>query len=198
VIGDDSRYIFAKTISRHFDIYVYRLPADLPPVIDEDVPLPLELFDSNVILSYAFHPNVNADIVRMAEEFGVKVVLIAGNYGFLRKIGRTRVLVGDVCCSKIVKGCEFFEKFGIPEFEVRVDEDYRLEEIRVVRSAPCGATYYVAERLKGETIEEAPTKAGLYTQLYPCLASRGVRGGIHKAGNIHKLAMERAIRRALR
>jgi len=198
VIGDDSRYVFAKTISRHFDIYVYRLPANLPPVIDEDVPLPRELFDTDIVLSYAFHPNVNVDIVRKAEEFGVKVVLIAGRYGFLRKIGKTRVLVGEVCCSKLVKGCEFFEKFGIPEFEVDVDDDYRLKYVRVRRSAPCGATYFVAERLKGVTIEEAPAKAGLYTQLYPCLASRGVRGGIHKAGNIHKLAMKRAISRALR
>jgi len=198
VIGDESRYVFAKTISRYFDIYVYRLSPDLPPVLDDELDLPDELFESDLIFSHAFHPNVNADIVKRAEESGVKVVIIAGNYGFLRRRGKVKVLVGDVCCSKLLRGCEFFEKFGIPEFEVEIDDDFRLGDVRVRRSAPCGATYFVAEKLRGESVESAPTKAGLYAQLYPCLASRGRGGGIHKAGNIHMMAMERAIRKALR
>ena len=198
VLGDDAREIFAKTISRFFDIYVYRLPDHLPPVLDEGFDFPEELFKTDIILSYAFHPDVNVELIRRAEESGVKIVLIAGKFGFLRKrSGKVRVIVEDVCCSTLVKGCEFFEKFGIPEFEVCIDEFGRLKEVKVIRSALCGATFFVADKLRGVCVEDAPTKAGYLTQIYPCLASRGFRGGIHKAGMIHKLAIERAIRRAI-
>ncbi|MEM4645668.1 MAG: DUF166 family protein, partial [Archaeoglobaceae archaeon] len=64
-------------------------------------------------------------------------------------------------------------------------------------SAFCGASYFVAEKLKGIRIEEAPEKAGYYAQIFPCTASRGPGGGIHKAGNAHKKAMEKAIVKAL-
>ncbi len=198
VLGDETREIFAKTISRFFDIYVYRLPDDLPPVLDDGLEFPKEIFETDIILSYAFHPDVNVELVRKAEESRVKIVLIAGNFRFLRKRSRKiRIIVEDVCCSTFVKGCEFFEKFGIPEFEVSIDEFDRLEDVKVIRSALCGATFFVADNLRGVCIEDAPTKAGYLTQIYPCLASRGVKGGIHKAARIHKLAIERAIRRAI-
>ncbi len=197
VIGDESREVFAKTISRFFDIYVYRLPESLPPVLDEGLELPAELFETDVILSYAFHPDFNAELIRMAEKMGVGIVLIAGRFKFLKRMSKSvRVIVEDVCCSTLVKGCEFFEKFGIPEFEVGLDEFGRLKDVRVVRSAPCGATYFVASGLKGIDAREAPRMAGYLTQIYPCLSSRGLGGGIHKAGKIHMLAIERAIRRA--
>ncbi len=197
VLNDETREIFAKTISRFFDIYVYRLPDYLPPVLDEGFDFPDELFETDIILSYAFHPDINLELIGRAEDAGVKIVLIAGKFGFLRKRSRKiRVIVEDVCCSTLVKGCEFFEKFGIPEFEVSIDSG-RLEDVKVIRSALCGATFFVADKLRGVRIEEAPTKAGYFTQIYPCLASRGLRGGIHKAGMIHKLAIERAIRRAI-
>lgn len=198
VLGDGTREIFAKTISRFFDIYVYRLPDDLPPVLDDGLEFPEELFETDIILSYAFHPDVNVELIRKAEDSRVNIVLIAGNFRFLRRRSRNvRVIVEDVCCSTFVKGCEFFERFGIPEFEVSIDEFDRLEDVKVIRSALCGATFFVADNLRGVYIEDAPTKAGYLTQIYPCLASRGVKGGIHKAARIHRLAIERAIRRAI-
>ncbi len=199
VLSDDSRTVFVKTISRHFDVYVYRLPNDLPEVLDEGIEIPDDLFKCDVILSYAFHPDVNLEIVERADREKVELVLVAGNYRFLKRVKRrVRVIVEDVCCSTLVKGCKFFEKFGIPELEVEIDEFDRIERARVLRSAMCGATYFVAEKLIGVNMEDAPVKAGYLTQIYPCLASRGIGGGIHKAANIHKLAVERAIKRAIR
>ena len=198
VLRDKAREIFVKTISRFFDVIVYRLPEDLPEIIDDEINFPEKLFKTDIILSYSFHPDVNVELIKKAEEREVKIVLIAGNFKFLRKLSnKIRIIVEDVCCSTLVKDCEFFKKFGIPEFEVSIDEFDRLEEVRVVRSALCGATFFVADRLRGVSIEEAPTKAGYLAQIYPCLASRGIGGGIHKAAMIHKLAVERAIKRAI-
>jgi len=198
VLRDKAREIFVKTISRFYDVFVYGLPENLPEVIDDEIDLPKELFKTDIVLSYAFHPDVNVELIKKAEEGCVKIVLIAGNFKFLRKLSnKIRVIVEDVCCSTLVKDCEFFKRFGIPELEVRIDDFDRLEEVRVIRSALCGATFFVADKLKGVSIEEAPTKAGYLTQIYPCLASRGIGGGIHKAAMIHKLAVERAIKRAI-
>jgi hypothetical protein len=41
----------------------------------------------------------------------------------------------------------------------------------VERSAPCGSTHYVAEKLTGLRVEEAIPQAGLHAHHYPCLAS---------------------------
>ncbi|MFP4559205.1 MAG: DUF166 family protein, partial [Archaeoglobaceae archaeon] len=93
---------------------------------------------------------------------------------------------------------EFFRYFGKPEFEVDLDPDKKkIEDVRVVRSAFCGATHSVAENLKNVSIDEAPSLAGYYTQIYPCLASRGIEGKIHLAAKIHLKSMEKAIRKAL-
>jgi hypothetical protein len=41
----------------------------------------------------------------------------------------------------------------------------------VQRSAPCGSTHLVAEKLTGVHIKEAVPQAGLHAHHYPCLAS---------------------------
>ena len=198
VLGDTTRRIFVETISKFFEVFVCELPNDLPDVIDEEFEFPEELFEADIILSYAFHPDVNIELIKKAEERGVKYVLVAGGFKFLKRFAKNvRVIVDDVCCSTFVKGIEFFERFGIPEFEITLSDDGKIKDVRVVRSALCGATFFVAEKLKGLSVEEAPRMAGYFTQIYPCLASRGIKGGIHKAANLHKLAVERAIKRAI-
>jgi len=194
ILRDRSRMIFVKTISKFFDVFVFKLPEHLPEFIEE-FEFPDELF-RDVILSYAFHPDINLELVKKANEKDVKCIVIAGKYKFIKKYSNNvKILVGDACCSHLVKGIEFFEKFGIPEFKVKI-KDNLIENVEVLRSAPCGATFFVANKLKGVYVSEAPMKAGYFTQLY-CLGSRGISGAIHKAANIHKLAIERAIRRKL-
>jgi len=192
ILRDRSRMIFAKTISKFFDVLVFKLPEHLPDFIEE-FEFPDELF-RDVILSYAFHPDVNLELVKKANEKDVKCIIIAGKYKFVKRCSnKIKVLVGDACCSHLIRNIEFFEKFGIPEFKVEI-KDNLIENVEVVRSAPCGATFFVANKLKGVHVSEAPMKAGYFTQLY-CLGSRGTGGAIHKAANIHKLAIERAIKR---
>jgi hypothetical protein len=64
--------------------------------------------------------------------------------------------------------------------------------VEVLRGAPCGSTWHIAKGLVGAGIKDAPAKAGLLVQQYPCRAVRGVKGGIHKAGELHKKAVEMA------
>ena len=110
-----------------------------------------------------------------------------------------KVIWEDVCCAtpyiQDEDISEFFAEFGLPEFDVIV-EDGRIKDVKVKRAAICGSTYFVAESIKGMDVSEAPTKAGYFTQIYPCFASRGIDGKIHQAANIHKKQVERAIQRA--
>jgi len=95
---------------------------------------------------------------------------------------------------------DFAERFGRPELIVELD-GHEIRSVRVLRGAPCGSTHYMARRLVGTRVEEAPSLAGLYVQTYPCLASHvedPVLGEdmIHLSATLAKLAVERAILKA--
>jgi hypothetical protein len=66
----------------------------------------------------------------------------------------------------------FAEYFGKPKLKLIIDKQgARISDIKVERSAPCGSTHYVAERLIGVPLDRLVPQAGLYAHHYPCLAS---------------------------
>ena len=92
---------------------------------------------------------------------------------------------------------EFARVFGSPCLEIR-SEGGVVEKIDVIRGAPCGSTWFMAEKLPGTKVDEAGAKAGALVQIYPCLASRRVErllgdAPIHVAGHIVKKAVEKAL-----
>jgi len=188
----------AKTMEQHFDVMLFELPEELPEMID--ISLPDSILNADVIISYAMHPDVNLYIV---ENSKAELVILTGKSGSkaqLKEIAEKRgikLLLVSICCvtSEIPGFEEFFSYFGKPEFDVEV-KDGKLERVTVKRCAFCGATQFVAEKVKGVSVQEAPRLAGYYTQIYPCLASRGIKGGIHLAAEMHKIAIEKAIKRA--
>ena len=66
---------------------------------------------------------------------------------------------------------QFARYFGQPKFEITVDSDRRIGEVRVVRDAGCGCARYVATGLVGHPVAEAEYEAGMLHHHYPCLAS---------------------------
>uniref|UniRef100_A0A7C3RAW3 Thymidylate synthase n=1 Tax=Archaeoglobus fulgidus TaxID=2234 RepID=A0A7C3RAW3_ARCFL len=200
-----------RMFSQFFEVKVYEIPDNLPELIDEPekvLKLP-EDFDVDMIVSFAAHPDINLELIKQAAEKGISLVIVSGGarggaYRQLKEEGErrgVRVVWEEICCTtpkvEDEKVGEFFEHFGSPELDVLV-ENGRIKDVKVRRSAFCGATYFVAEKIKGLSIEEAPAKAGYFTQIFPCLASRGHKGGIHKAARAHKRAVEKAVDRALK
>ena len=93
---------------------------------------------------------------------------------------------------------EFAEVFGLPLLRVEV-EGGQVKRVEVLRGAPCGSTWFMAERLADVELSEAGARAGTFVQIYPCLASRHVErllgdAPIHIAGHI----AERAVKKALK
>jgi len=66
----------------------------------------------------------------------------------------------------------FARCFGRPRLKIELDAaGTKIIRVEVERSAPCGSTHYVAEKLVGRPVAEAVPQAGLYAHHYPCLAS---------------------------
>lgn len=203
------------TLAAHtkFKVTSADIPQTLPNLIDEPAPfvdkldLDTAVLSSNLLITYSLQPDITPEIVRRAARSGSKAVIIPGswsNAGDPRELERiseqygTRILVEDICCEigddadPIVN--EFASVLGRPLLDVQV-VDGRVSDVKVIRGAPCGSTWWMAEQLKGMPVSEAPARAGLLVQQYPCRAVRGTLGGIHRSAELHKQAVEDAIRK---
>lgn len=87
----------------------------------------------------------------------------------------------------------------MPEFAVDLEHG-AVTNITVIRGAPCGATWEAASRILGENAELAPERLGLEIQ-YFCTANPAGwdiihgKSPVHFAGNVHRKAMERALKK---
>ncbi len=200
-------YQSALEISRYFKVSLAVLPENLPEVLEsfeeiETVEGSLDdVLNSDLVICYANHPDISLFILEMCSASLVIITGERGKTGSLKQIERIaesrdiKVLMPEVCCivRDLDEFYEFFKFYGKPKFSFEV-RDNTIVKAKVERCAFCGATRYVAEKLIGKKVEEAPTLAGLYTQIYPCMASRGLKGGIHIAAEMHKVAVEKALR----
>jgi hypothetical protein len=74
----------------------------------------------------------------------------------------------------------------------------RISELRVVRGAPCGATWDAAERVRGLPLEEAIVRIGLETQFFCTADPAGWdpmygKSPVHFAGDLHSAALKKAL-----
>ncbi len=199
-----------ESIKEHSDFSV--VTADLPefvPVFIEEPDEFLEnlkfdrnVFSAEIIVSYALHSDLTSAIAKLAAEAGVRSLIVPGgpsraSVPELKKISETSgmdVEVDEICCTLEPNSCNrpFADIFGSPVLKVRT-ENGKIAEVKVLKGAPCGSTWYMAKEIVGTPVKDAPPKAGLLVQHYPCRASRGDLGGIHESGELHKQALIKAL-----
>lgn len=194
-----------------FEVVSIEIPQALPEFIEDPeefldgLGLDPEFFSSELIITYSLHPDITPEIATRAGKGGAEAVIVPGGIGRagsvpeLQKIADSYgiyIEVDEICCTLDRCGIEavdsFAEKLGRPLLEVEV-EDGRITRAEVLRGSPCGSTWHVAKDIVGVRLEDAPPRAGLLCQMYPCRAVRGGEGGIHTSGDLHKAAMERAL-----
>lgn len=194
-----------------FDVTSTTVPEFLPDFIEDpeefvdQLDLNPEVFSSDLIITYSLHPDVTPELIIRAGKAGCKVVIIpgglarAGSVPELQKIADRYgiyVEVDEICCTLEKCGVEaldqFAEKLGRPEIEVEVKEGC-IAAVKVICGSPCGSTWHMARDVVGQRVKDAPPRAGLLCQMYPCRAVRGGDGGIHASADLHKYAMEKAL-----
>ncbi len=199
-----------ETIKEHSDFSV--VTADLPefvPVFIEEPDEFLEnldfdrrVFSAEIIITYSLHPDLTFSIAKLAAEAGVRSLIIPGgpskaSIPDLKKISETSgmdIEVDEICCTLEPNAFNkpFADLFGSPILKVKT-KDGNISEVEVLKGAPCGSTWHMAKEIVGTSVKDAPPKAGLLIQHYPCRASRGDLGGIHESGELHKQAFIKAL-----
>ena len=204
-----------ETILQKTDLKVIsaEIPALLPDFIDEPedflegLHLNTDVFNTEILVTYSLHPDITPQIARMAGKKGVKALIVPGGASKapvkeLEQISQEYgiyIEVDDICCNLSSNPAisDFTDKLSSPMLEVTINED-KVEQVKVIRGAPCGSTWHMADGLKGVSLKDAPAKAGLLIQQYPCRAVRGNKGGIHESAKLHKDAVSKAIEQAIR
>lgn len=187
------------------------IPEYLPEFIDEPddflegLHLNKEVFNTEILVTYSLHPDLTPAIAMLAGKAGVRSMIVPGGASKapvqeLEQISQEYgmyIEVEDICCNLSADPaiCEFTDKLSRPLLEVIVHEG-KVGQVKVIRGAPCGSTWHMAEGLKGVSLKDAPSKAGLLIQQYPCRAIRGNKGGIHESAQLHKDAVAKAIEKA--
>ena len=199
-----------ETVREHSDFSV--VTADLPefvPVFIEEPDEFLEnlnfdrnVFSAEIIITYSLHPDLTSSIARLAAEAGVRSLIVPGgpsraSIPELKKISEISgmdIEVDEICCSLESNAFNkpFADIFGSPILKVKT-EDGKIAEVEVIKGAPCGSTWHMAKEIVGTSVKDAPPKAGLLIQHYPCRAARGDLGGIHESGELHKQAFIKAL-----
>ncbi len=195
-------------ISKEFDTEFIELEQPTSMFADEiDIPDSAlkQLKSADLLITYTLHPDLTLDLVEMIHN-DVEWIIVAAwrGEGFKNQVER----FGNVTCPENMCDLEengnpvfdeFVSKFGRPIVKINCQGD-KIVDIEVVRSSPCGATYFVAEDMIGKDIEDLPVKAGLRIQHYPCRAPKMRLFADDEckkdmASNFHKEAFENALKK---
>ena len=148
--------------------------------IEEPETIVGEVEDTDILIAINMHPDLLADLPSIAEFKSLIVPVEDPKWlspGLREQIRRS--------CEET--GREFFSPkpfcssnttlsklgFGKPEFEV-VMNGSAIEDVKVLRSDPCGSAYYIAKRMRGyviEKVEDFWKEIHQHQCAYPCMAS---------------------------
>jgi hypothetical protein len=195
-----------------FDVVSAGLPAELPEFIEEpaefleNLDMGDAVFKTDILVTFSLHPDITPEIARLAGRAGIRALIIAGGSSrvsvneldWISGEYGIHIEVDDICCNLRSDPymVEFTSFFGRPVLDVRT-RDGKVVEVKVIRGAPCGSTWHMAEKLIGTPVEDAPARAGLLIQQYPCRAVRGQLEGIHESAELHMQAVSSALAREM-
>ncbi len=202
---------------RDWEVTNVPLPESLPSIVEEPDLLVDGLIPDggwDLILFMGEHPSAFSLLPSIAARSSTKAIIApVDDYSWLPlglerqvrseldELGVASVFPRTFCTLSPIGVApidEFAEVFGLPLLKLEVEEG-RVKSMEILRGAPCGSTWFMAEKLVGVDVGEAGAKAGTFVQIYPCLASRRVErllgdAPIHVAGHIAERAVEKALK----
>ncbi|MDI9646513.1 MAG: DUF166 family protein [Archaeoglobales archaeon] len=208
-------YSFTKNI-----VAVYSLPdpKTMPDFIENPKDfLPKKVAEADVAILINIHPDILASMPSYLEG-KVSAVIVPTEEPSWCKAGLRKQISEKFLdlkiefeapkpfCSfkpstKILK--KFYEEFkvGYPEFEIDM-EDGRIRSVRVLKSQPCGAAWYIAVKLRNKKFENMRELWSAISEAhhsFPCTASmeKDVEYGdtlLHVAGYIARHSVDKALK----
>ncbi len=160
-----------------------------PEVIDYPEDYLDDCFDCDLVLNYLKHPDLASCLVEICQRKGIPVVT-AGKAG--------KGFTPYTCCglgkSRLLG--EYGKQFGFPEYEV-THHDGKITSIKVIRGAPCAATWDALQGAVGMSLDDARVKIPLQVQQY-CVADPAGwdpisgKSPVHFAAYVHLAALKKA------
>jgi len=201
---------------------IHKLPAELLYYIDDpEKYLPAKFPPHNILLAINIHEDILLSLPKMAKEAGAKGIIIPVEHpDWLTRWGRNKLrqICADLridcafpkpfCSLEKSEGHPHINKFidhfriGKPEIEIKA-KDNIIKKVRVIKSAPCGATYFVAHKLIGKSLDEnIDGIVAKYWHSYPCIASMKMDPELgdtilHKGGYIHYDIVHEALKNSV-
>ena len=175
------------------DIYrIDKIPENLPSFIEEpEKYLPQSLPNCDVILAIGMHPDLLSSIPTIVKRTNAKAVIVPIENRSWCPTGLRRQLEEELedigvehafpkpFCSLDESGKPVIDGFvkrytiGKPLVEVEVTDDM-ISDTWVIRSAPCGSTWYVAQQIKKSRISQIEDTVAVAHHAYPCTASMDI------------------------
>lgn len=177
----------------YFEFTIVDIDEELPLVIDDTSDYLPDDIDCDLVLDFLKHNDLSTDLAALCQKKNIPVI------GSGKKLPGKGAITPPTCCGlpRLEGLGHYGEYFGAPEFSVKAEGGV-ITDVKVVRGAPCGATWEVARRLIGHPVEDAARKAGLDTQFY-CYADPGSwdpiygKSPVHFAGKMHDKQLQKAI-----
>jgi hypothetical protein len=180
-----------------FDLEVINIDRMLPLVLDDTSAYLPDDISCDLVLDFLRHNDLSTDLADRCMKKNIPIIASG------KKIVGKKAITPPTCCGlpRLNGLGSYGENFGAPEFEVEI-EDGKISAVKVIRGAPCGASWESAKRLIGHPAEDAVRKIGLETQFY-CYADPSGwdpiygKSPVHFAGKIHSKELQKAIEKVL-
>lgn len=196
---------------------IFKTRSNLPAIIDEPERfLPETPPESDLMVAIGLHPDILGAIPELARKAKAKAVIVPMEdrqwcpQGLKRQLEDTLNEMGveyafpKPFCSLEETGMPVIDSFirrykiGKPLLEVRVAKNV-ITNAQVLRSAPCGSTWYVAQQIKWTRVSNTEDVVAVAHHAFPCTASMDVDPEIgepilHVAGYAIRRAVETAIK----
>ncbi len=180
---------------KQFVIETFDIDEPLAPVLDDTSQYLPEKIKADIVLDYLKHRDLSDDLSDLCKKLDIPVVASG------KKIITGKAICPPICCALARQSClgDYGKVFGTPEIEIVTQKDI-ITEIKVLKGAPCGATWNAAQKIKNMPIERALTRFGLEVQFF-CSADPANwdplwgKSPVHLAADIHGAVLKAGLKK---
>ena len=178
-----------------FIIETFDIDEPLPPVLDDTSQYLPDSIDADIVIDYLKHRDLSDDLSVLCKRLDIPMVASG------KKIITGNAICSPICCTlpeHAILG-DYGRAFGKPEIEIIIKKDI-IEQIKVSKGAPCGATWKAANKIKNMAIEKALTRFGLEVQFF-CSADPASwdplwgKSPVHVAADIHSAVLKTCLKK---